>query len=147
MATLVSKCVGKWGAAAQGVAVVSRRFWRRGAVGQAGVLEVGCVCVILEAGCNQSVWGPSDRAQSVGVGVLVAGSSQSMCEPQRQGVIGRAEGSWSRGSVSPARVLWGLAVVSKWWQLRVIKPAGIVTVNFQATAGNWCSTGDRRSVC
>ncbi|MBZ3870095.1 Epidermal growth factor-like protein 6 [Sciurus carolinensis] len=40
MATLASKCVGKWGAAAQGMDVVSWRSWRRGAVGQAGVLEV-----------------------------------------------------------------------------------------------------------
>ena len=41
-----------------------------GAVGPAGVLEIGCVwcgCKILEAGCNQSVWGPSDRAQLVGL--------------------------------------------------------------------------------
>ena len=58
MAALASKCVGKWGAAAQGVDVVNWRSWRRGAVGQAGVLEVGCcrsVCGILEVGCNQSV--------------------------------------------------------------------------------------------
>ena len=81
MAALASKCVGKWGAAAQGVAVVSWRSWRRDAVGRAGVLEVRCVwcgCGIVEAGCNQSVWGPGDRAQSVGLGVLGAGSSQSM---------------------------------------------------------------------
>ena len=71
MALLASKCGGKWGAAAQGVAVVSRRSWRQGAVGQAGVLEVGCIwcgCGILKAGCNQSVWSPGDRAQSVGLG-------------------------------------------------------------------------------
>ena len=67
------------GAAAQGVDVVSRRSWRRGVVGQAGVLEVGCVLCgfgILEVSCNQSVWGPGDRAQSVDLGVLAAGSSQ-----------------------------------------------------------------------
>ena len=81
MAALASKCVGKWGAAAQGVDVVSWRSWRRDAVGQSGVLEVGCVwydCGILEAGCNQSVWGPDDRMQSVGLGALAAGSSQLM---------------------------------------------------------------------
>ena len=52
IAALASKCVGKWGAAAYCVDVVSWRFWRQGAVGQAGVLEVGCVwcgCRILEA--------------------------------------------------------------------------------------------------
>ena len=81
MAALASKSVGKWGAVAQGVDVVSWRSWRWGAVGQAGVLEVGCVwcgCRILEAGCNQSVWVPSDRVQSVGLGVLATGSSQLM---------------------------------------------------------------------
>ncbi|MBZ3870439.1 Zinc finger MYM-type protein 6 [Sciurus carolinensis] len=41
MATLALKCVGKWGAAAQVVDVVSWRSWRRDAVGQAGILEVG----------------------------------------------------------------------------------------------------------
>ena len=78
---LTLKCVGKWGDAAQGVDVISWRSWRWDGVGQAGVLEVQCVwcgCGSLEAGCNQSVWVPSDRAQSVGLGVLVAGSSQSM---------------------------------------------------------------------
>ena len=81
MAALASKCVGKWGVAAQGVYMVSCRSWRWGAVGQAGILEVGCVwcgCGILEASCNQSVSGPSDKAQSVGLEVLAAGSSQSM---------------------------------------------------------------------
>ena len=81
MTALASKCVGKWGVAAWGVDVVSWRSWMLGVVGQAGVLEVGCVwfgCGILEAGCNQSVWGPGDRAQSVGLGVLAAGSSHSM---------------------------------------------------------------------
>ena len=69
------------GSCSSGVDVVSWRSWRQDAVGQAGVLEVGCVCCvcrILEAGCNQSVWGPGDRAQSVGLGVLAAESSQSM---------------------------------------------------------------------
>ena len=42
-AALASKCVGKWAAAAQGVAMVSWRSWRWDAVGQAEVLEVGCV--------------------------------------------------------------------------------------------------------
>ena len=81
MAALALKFVGKWGAAAQGVAMVSRRSWRRDAVGQAGFLEVGCFwcgCEILEAGCNQSFSGPAAGAQSVGLGVLAAGSSQSM---------------------------------------------------------------------
>ncbi|MBZ3891799.1 Xenotropic and polytropic retrovirus receptor 1 [Sciurus carolinensis] len=41
MAALASKCVGKWGVAAQGVDVVGWRSRRRDAVGQAGVLEVG----------------------------------------------------------------------------------------------------------
>ncbi|MBZ3885779.1 Tudor domain-containing protein 3 [Sciurus carolinensis] len=39
MAALASKCVGKWGAAARGVDVVSWRSWRPDAVGLAGVLE------------------------------------------------------------------------------------------------------------
>ena len=39
------------------------------------------------------------------------------------------------------------AVVSKWRQPRVIKPAGTVTMNFQAAAGSWFSTGGLRSVC
>ena len=81
MATLASKCVGKWGAAAQVVEVFSWRSWRWDAVGEAGVLLVGCVwcgCGILEAVCNQVVWGPVYRVQSVGLGVLAAGSSQSM---------------------------------------------------------------------
>ena len=81
MAALDSKCVGKWGAAARGVGVLSWRSWSWGAVGQAGFLEVPCVwcgCGILEAGCNQLVWVPSDRAQSVGLGILAAGSSQLM---------------------------------------------------------------------
>ena len=76
MAALASKYVGKWGAAAHGVDMASCRSWRQDAIGQAGVLEVRCVwcgCRILE-----SVWGPSDRVQSVGLGVLVAGSSQLM---------------------------------------------------------------------
>ena len=80
MAALASKCVGKWGAAA-GVVVVSWRSWRQDAVGPAVVLEVRCVwcgCGIQEARCNQLVWVPGDRAQSVGLGVLAAGSSQLM---------------------------------------------------------------------
>ena len=44
-------------------------------------------------------------------------------------------------------VLQGLAVVSKWQQPRVIKPAGTVTVNFQAAAGSWFSTGGLRTIC
>ena len=81
MAALASKYVDQWGAAAQGVDLFSWRSWRRDAVGKAGVLEVGCVwcgCGILEASCNQSVWGPGDRAQSVGLEVLAALSSQLM---------------------------------------------------------------------
>ena len=81
MTALASKCVGKRGVAAQGVDVVSWRSRRWDVVVQAGVLEAGCVwcgCGILEARCNQSVWGPGDRAQSIGLGVLAAGSSQSM---------------------------------------------------------------------
>ena len=94
------------GSCSSGVDVVSWRSWRQNAVGPAVVLEVGCVlcgCGIQEAGCNQLVWVPGDRAQSIGLGVLEAGSSQFMWGPQRQGVIGRAEGSWRQGSVSPAR--------------------------------------------
>ena len=51
------------------------------AVGPATVLEVRCVwcgCGIQETRCNQLVWVPSDRAQSVGLEVLAAGSSQLM---------------------------------------------------------------------
>ena len=69
------------GSCSSGVDVVSWRSWRQDAVGPAGVLEVRCVwcdCGFLEAGCNPSVWGPDDRAQSVDLGVLVAGSSQLM---------------------------------------------------------------------
>ena len=69
------------GSCSSGVDMVSWRSWRRDAVGPAGVLGVQCVwfsCGILEAGCNQSVWGPGDRTQSVGLGVLAAGSSQLM---------------------------------------------------------------------
>ena len=82
MAALASKCVGKWGAAAQGVNVVSWRSWRWGAIFQAGVLEVGCIrCFfgILESWCNQSVWGP------------VIGHRQL------------AWGSWKQGTVSLVR--------------------------------------------
>ena len=32
-------------------------------------------------------------------------------------------------------------------QPHAIKPAGTVTVNFQAAAGSWCSTGGQWSVC
>ena len=53
MAALALKYVGKWGAAAQVVDMVSLRSWRWDAVGQAGFLEVWfvwCGCGILEAG-------------------------------------------------------------------------------------------------
>ena len=81
MAALALKYAGKWGAAAQVVDVVSWRSWRWDAVGQAGVLEVWCVwcgCGILGAGCNQSLWDPGYRVQSVGLGILVAESIQWM---------------------------------------------------------------------
>ena len=60
MATLALKCVGKWGAAAQGVAVVSRRSWRSGVFGvvvgswRLGAISRSGVPVI---GCSQLVWG------------------------------------------------------------------------------------------
>ena len=81
MSPLACKCVGKWGAEAQDLDMVSWKSWQWDTVGQAGVLEFGCLwcgCGIQEAGCSQSVWGPSDRAQSVGPGVLSAGSRQLM---------------------------------------------------------------------
>ena len=55
--------------------------WRQDAVRPAVVLEVRCVwcgCGIQEAGCNQLVWVPGDRAQSVGLGVMAARRSQLM---------------------------------------------------------------------
>ena len=77
MATLVSKCVGKWGSCSS---VCGH--------GQLEVLEAGCswsgrgpgggVCLVWlqdPGGWVQLVWGPGDRAQSVGLGVLEAGSS------------------------------------------------------------------------
>ena len=80
MAAVASKCVGKWGAQL------------RGGHGQLEVLEMGCgepsrvsggpVCLVWlwDSGgwCNQLVCVPSDRAQSVGLGVLAAGNSQLM---------------------------------------------------------------------
>ena len=64
----------------------------RGGRGQLEVLETGCSwsgrgpevrcvwcgCGIQEARCNQLVWVPGDRVQSVVMGVLVAGSSRLM---------------------------------------------------------------------
>ena len=65
MATLASKCVGKWGAAAQGVGMVDLGSWRWGvlrspggspwSVGLLG-LEVGSSCLgrgVLEVGLGQ----------------------------------------------------------------------------------------------
>ena len=78
MGTLASKCVGKWGTAAQGVDVVSWRSWRQGG-DRSGRGPEGRVCLVwlwdLESGCSQSE-------------VPVIGHSQLFW------------GSWQQGAVS-----------------------------------------------
>ena len=78
----------------------------------------------------------------IGSGFPVIGCSQLLWGSWQQGAVGWCEGprvrEWSVGlrdpgvRAQPVRpgVLRGLAVVSKWWHPRVIKPAGTVTVNF-----------------